>query len=1299
MMLRVSKKWRWLIGLFAVPAIAAGLYALVGFYLLPYVIQTQVWPRLSEKMGGHFHAEQSEFNPFKLSLAMRGFSLKGPEHVDLVDIGQLHVDVDALASIKAKALVADVKITQPSINIAFDREGKPNFGFLLSTEEKPKDETPTSIFPFLLTQFTLEKGRLAFEDQSRGSGYKTVWEPLDFSLANFGTASDSDARYTLNAHEEGKELVSTDGDMHFENSAIAGELQLQDIKLPPLAAWLASSQGIVVREGLLSLKLQYRYGKETDFEIPALEATISNLSLTQDGKPLLDVGSIATHEFSYQLKSNQLQLKNLSLDKIKLQGAASGDIEKVNANGLSFDLKANQLKLASLDVNQIGLKSPNPVDVALINGQNLSLDLNANQLKLDAINVDKVGIKAPNPADIASIKAQGLGFDIKANQVKLDSVNIDKIGLKAPNTADVASIKTQGLSFDLTAHQLKLASINVDKIGLKAPNQADVASVNAQGLSFDINANQLKLDSIGAAKIGVLNPVPVDVGSINLLGLGFDLKSMGLHLNSAAVEKVDLKTTTPFKDDNGKPRLTGLGSLKLDDIGVNLTDKSLHLAKVTTKNTTVAAWLEKDGSLGFPGMPPAHSTMPPAPTPAALPTPAFKLPPEKAWQYAVDVIELNDNDIALRDFAATPPVAMRLSPLNLLVKNFSSETGKPFWLGMNTGLTMNGRIALEGKFTQSPLSAVLKVYVDDLSLPGFQTYIDNSVGFRLVKGKLNLNADIDFEAKEQQKMRFVGDLAVADLATDDKREGKDFINCKYLRLNSIVFENTPQRVSVKEVLAKEPYVRAILSPDKKFNIAENLSPPGKSKSTTPVKQDAPPPPQAIKPVVVDPIPANKLAKVGKKSSKTVKAENSKVAEMPSKEPSVQTVKAKPEDAATAIVIGVVRIQKATSDFTDMTIQPNNFSLNIHDLTGDIRSLSSRQESKSDVMLDGKLNEGSPVKIYGKINLFSVKLFTDIVLKVDDVNLTTLSPYSGKFAGYRIEKGKLSMDLHYKLANGQLTAENKFILDRLTLGERVESADATSLPVSLAISLLKDANGRIDLNLPVSGDLSNPQIDIWGLLGNAVSTLLTKLVSAPFNLMGSLVSGSSTEDLGTVKFSPGNIELSAQEKGKLDDVAKALQERPALNLEIKGTAQKELDRPILAEQSLSRQLQNTRLFELGRTKRKESETPEVSLSEQDYARLLTNLFRSKFPTSPEVQDLKSDEALTGEPLENAKRKLLAEWVVSEADLRSLAQSRGKSIRNYLVQGLSLPGQRIYLLDVKLLGQDEKEIKAILSLNGS
>lgn len=387
------------------------------------------------------------------------------------------------------------------------------------------------------------------------------------------------------------------------------------------------------------------------------------------------------------------------------------------------------------------------------------------------------------------------------------------------------------------------------------------------------------------------------------------------------------------------------------------------------------------------------------------------------------------------------------------------------------------------------------------------------------------------------------------------------------------------------------------------------------------------------------------------------------------------------------------------DFADFTLTPN-FAVEIFDLNGNIRGLSSKENAKAELLLEGHLNHNSPVKIYGHFYPFQFSTHTDIAMEFRGVNLTTLSPYSGKFAGYRIEKGKLDMNLRYKLRDRTLEAENKVILDQLVLGERVESSTATTLPVDLAVALLRDSAGRIDIDLPIRGNLRDPQFSLRRLYANAFTQMIAKLVGSPFSLLGSLVPNGG-EELGYVTFRPGDVSLDDTEKSKLGKVATALKERPGLNLDIKGFADPVQDRLALAETALSRQLKNARLIELRIQGQRVSEGEVVSLSDEEYRRLFTEYCRTRHPCVPELRNFPLDDRkpLEGVLFERVKRKVLEKWAISELDLRLLAQERSERIRDFMVRERGLPDQRIYLLDVKLAEPGDREIKTFLSLSGS
>jgi len=263
-----------------------------------------------------------------------------------------------------------------------------------------------------------------------------------------------------------------------------------------------------------------------------------------------------------------------------------------------------------------------------------------------------------------------------------------------------------------------------------------------------------------------------------------------------------------------------------------------------------------------------------------------------------------------------------------------------------------------------------------------------------------------------------------------------------------------------------------------------------------------------------------------------------------------------------ITVDTIRIEEGAADFSDLFIKPN-FAADIRNLRGRVKGLSSTPEKRADVLLEGEVNKYSPVKISGQINPLTKEKYGDLALSFKNFDLSSTSPYAGKFAGYKIEKGKLSLNLKYKVSGDDFSGENGIVIEQLTLGERVESPDATELPVGLAVALLKDSNGNIELDVPVEGDLNDPHFDYGKVVSDAMSKIITNIVSSPFAALGSLVGGSADE-LSYIEFEFGSATLRPEQIEKLDKLAKALQERPGLRLEITGRADKEDDRSVLTE---------------------------------------------------------------------------------------------------------------------------------------
>jgi hypothetical protein len=270
----------------------------------------------------------------------------------------------------------------------------------------------------------------------------------------------------------------------------------------------------------------------------------------------------------------------------------------------------------------------------------------------------------------------------------------------------------------------------------------------------------------------------------------------------------------------------------------------------------------------------------------------------------------------------------------------------------------------------------------------------------------------------------------------------------------------------------------------------------------------------------------------------------------------------------AIAIDAINIQDGSANYADLWIQPH-FAVGIQTLNGSILGLSSNPRSRAKVELKGKVDRYAPVHIWGETNPLAATTYSDIKMSFKGVELTSATPYSGHFAGYKIEKGKLSVDIDYKIQNRQLTAAHKFVIDQLELGERVESPDAVKLPIKIAVALLKDRNGVIDVDLPVTGSLDDPQFKIGPLIWKAVVNLLVKVATAPFAMLGRLFGGG--EQMNYIDFAPGSAVLESSEHDKLGALVKALKEKEKLELDVPLTFSPDLDRPALAAAHLNMRL--------------------------------------------------------------------------------------------------------------------------------
>ncbi|MDP2156919.1 MAG: DUF748 domain-containing protein, partial [Nitrospirota bacterium] len=383
-----------------------------------------------------------------------------------------------------------------------------------------------------------------------------------------------------------------------------------------------------------------------------------------------------------------------------------------------------------------------------------------------------------------------------------------------------------------------------------------------------------------------------------------------------------------------------------------------------------------------------------------------------------------------------------------------------------------------------------------------------------------------------------------------------------------------------------------------------------------------------------------------------------------------------------VTIEKFTLQGGTVNFSDRHIKPN-FSTNMLEMGGRVTGLSSEETKMADVELRGKLDNYAPLEIIGKINPLRDDLFVDLTISFKDMDLSQLTPYSGRYLGYVIEKGKLGLNLHYLIEKKKLDSQNKILLNQFTLGSQVDSPDATKLPVKLAIALLKNRRGEIDLDIPVSGQIDDPQFSIGRIIIKILLNLLVKAATSPFALLGSLFGGG--EELSYVEFDHGLSNLNEAGIKKIDTLIKALNDRPTLKIDIEGHADMDKDREGLKQLLFNRKIKAQKLKDTVKQGTTAVSVDEVKIEPAEYAKYLKLAYKAeKFPKPRNFIGMAKDL-----PVAEMEKLMLTHIEVKDGDLRMLASQRALAVKDLILKAKLVEQERIFLVEPKTLQPEKKE----------
>ncbi|MFQ1971110.1 DUF748 domain-containing protein [Aeromonas veronii] len=692
------------------------------------------------------------------------------------------------------------------------------------------------------------------------------------------------------------------------------------------------------------------------------------------------------------------------------------------------------------------------------------------------------------------------------------------------------------------------------------------------------------------------------------------------------------------------------GQLALSELAVDGQKQSLQIGKVTLQQPLLKVTLNPQQELDLadllieqaPAKPVkgahaanevANNAAPKSAQQAKTAGNSKKHGADKPWQWQIKQILIDKGDLTLTESSSGKPQARQLSGLKLALGPLGSKGEQPSKLTLATQFNQSSPLAFDGQLTLTPFTLSGDINQQGLPLTLAQPYLADLVRIKVQNGLLSSKTRLDLATTAQgdlSKLTLQGGLDINGLKVVDRADNQRLLEFNTLALTGLTYDGISQQMRIKDIALNKPFARIEINEDGTTNLQQLLLPqPAAAKSTE--------------------------AKAGSKA---------------------------PDFRFT---IDQLRTEQGNLRFADRSLS-QDFVADIASLGGQSRHISNIPGQRSDLAFNGKVDRYAPVTIRGGTNLLVANPILDIAVAFHNLELTTFTPYSGTYAGYAIDKGQLSMKLHYKLEGNRLEGDNDITIKKLQLGEKIKSDQAKDLPLGLAIALLSDANGVIQMNLKVKGDLDQPDFSIGNIFWDVLGNTLSKAITSPFSLLASLSDG--TEDLDELPFLPGEPDLTPTQQEKLVKLAQALKDRPKLSMNIRGKVNFNEERPILQRQKLERVLAKLT-----------GNQADLDLLEQDPAlqEALARAYEERF--GEDLEDLADRLHLDEESAALRAQAVILlrdQQLITAKSLRNLAMRRAQNTKEFLVDSQGIAPERLFVLDSQVKEED-KEAKVILTLD--
>jgi hypothetical protein len=1216
----------------------AGL-VFVSWLGVPPLVKYLLAQQVEQQFGRKAAVADVSFNPLTLTMTASDFTLYEPDGTTTaLSAKSLLLDLSIRSLFQLAPVLQQVTLSGPSMHIvrtSLDGNGRYNFSDIID-RVLAQPETDGGNARFAVSNIELLDGSITFDDNVTGKSIAIAALNIGVpQVSNFASAVDVFVLPSLSMTVNGSPFALKGRSKPFsmtQETALA--LDIEQFDVAKYAALLPMALPVVIESGKLSTTLDLTFVRSEQQPQINLsgDVKLTDVALfNHAAAPLFKAQSLAA-------RVDQLDLltASVALGKIHLQSPEVW--ADLDANGtfnwakLAAPAKPKEIKPLETKATQTKLAETKPAETKL--AETKPAQEKPRQFTLAQFTVSD-GIV--NWRDAANA-TPALDLQIKHFAADVQKLSLDKDAAPASVALSAGGKDAQDIRFAGTVAPLSgavagRASIGMLPLALYQPYVNGVLATNLSG------------------RLSLQTKIAVDAGIVTLEQLNAQIAAVALVSNAGAAAGT--------KADAG----VQIRKISLENARVDTGKRTFNAASLGIVGLKADVQRAADGAINLAQLA----------KPAAKSESKFESKAESgksagksvAWVANLGSVAVTEGNIAFTDSSVQPAVTLRAEDFNLKLEGVSSKLDKPIALALATTLNRRGKLAIDGSV--APQLAALDLAIDASALPvaALQPYFADLLNASLKSGRADVNGKLQLTfAKDKQALaaRYSGALGLRNFSVVDKENAADFLRWKALDVKAIdaSIDGAGQNITLGKIELDDFFVRAILSSEGVLNLQEILVSKAGRKSVVP----------------------EAAGQSGAKPATSAAMSDAKP---------VAAAAVKSDDPATKqmIRIGEVILNNGNIDFTDNFIKPN-YTANLTGMSGSIGTLASDQSAPAAIDLSGKIDDDAPVTISGSLSPLSKPMFLDIKGSANDVELSRLTPYAAKYAGYEILRGKLSMDVSYKIEELQLTAQNRVLIDQLTFGERIDSPSATDLPVQLAVALLKDRNGRIDINLPITGSLSDPQFSIGAILGRVFVNLIAKAVTSPFALLGSIFGGGS-EELGFAEFKAGSAQLSPAAMARLDTLAKALNDRPGLKLDISGRIDPASDEPGLRRENLQSQLHALQRTANRRRARAAGEAAVAKTATQKAAQpadiVLTTAERAEF-LERIYNDAQFDKPrnaiglVRSLPPVQMEQLILANASVTQDDLRALADRRAQAVRKYLETKGKISLQRIFLVAPRL-----------------